>query len=173
MKTIARSSALAALALLAAVSVAQAAAKPRPSRPSWHGKVVHVSDGDTIVVEHRGKKERIRLYGVDAPESSQRFGQDAKELTTKLVLDKEVTIEPVVRDPYGRTVGVVKLADGHTLEENLVENGLAWLYEHFADAQAHADWGPLEKAARDAKKGLWADDHPTPPWEYRKHEKHH
>ncbi len=69
------------------------------------GRVVGVSDGDTITVLHNGVGERIRLHGIDCPEKRQAFGNRAKQLTSALVFGKTVTVQAVDRDRYGRTVG--------------------------------------------------------------------
>ncbi len=78
------------------------------------GKVVSVSDGDTITVMHNGKGERIRLHGIDCPEKRQAFGKRAKQFTSNLVFAKTVTVQALDQDRYGRTVGVVLLSDGRS-----------------------------------------------------------
>jgi micrococcal nuclease len=75
----------------------------------WQGKVIGVSDGDTITVMHNGKGEKIRLYGVDCPEKAQDFGQKAKQFSSDMVFGKTVDVESVVADKYGRTVGIVRI----------------------------------------------------------------
>ncbi len=84
------------------------------------GKVVGVSDGDTITVMHNGKGERIRLHGIDCPEKRQAFGKQAKQFTSTLVFGTTVTVQILDRDRYGRTVGVVLLPDGRSLNHELV-----------------------------------------------------
>ena len=89
------------------------------------GKVVRVSDGDTITVMHNGKGERIRLHGIDCPEKRQAFGKRAKQFTSKLVFGKTVTVQVMDRDRYGRTVGEVLLPAGRSLNRELVRAGFA------------------------------------------------
>ena len=89
------------------------------------GRVVGVSDGDTITVLHQGKPERIRLHGIDCPEKRQAFGNRAKQFTSTLVFSKTVTVQAVDRDRYGRTVGEVLLPDGRSLNRELVRAGFA------------------------------------------------
>ena len=115
------------------------------------GRVVGVSDGDTITVLHNGKGERIRLHGIDCPEKRQAFGNRAKQFTSKLVFGTTVTVQVVDRDRYGRTVGVVLLPDGRSLNHELVRAGLAWWYRKYSDDQSLGD---LEAEAREAKRGL-------------------
>ena len=123
-----------------------------------------VSDGDTITVLHNGKGERIRLHGIDCPEKRQAFGNRAKQFTSNLVFAKTVTVQAVDRDRYGRTVGVVLLPDGRSLNHELVWGGLAWMYRRYTTDQSLSD---LEEEARVARRGLWADAHAVPPWEWR------
>lgn len=73
----------------------------------WQGKVVGVSDGDTITVLHDRRNEKIRVYGIDCPENGQNFGQKAKKFTSDKVIGKTVEIEPVTTDRHGRTVALV------------------------------------------------------------------
>ncbi len=68
------------------------------------GRVVGVSDGDTITVMHNGKGERIRLHGIDCPEKRQAFGNRAKQFTSTLVFGRAVTVQVMDRDRYGSTV---------------------------------------------------------------------
>ncbi len=78
------------------------------------GRVVGISDGDTITVLHNGKGEHIRLHGIDCPEKRQAFGKRAKQFTSTLVFSKIVTVQVLDRDRYRRTVGVVLLPDGRS-----------------------------------------------------------
>ncbi len=127
-------------------------------------KVVGVSDGDTITVLHNGKGERIRLHGIDCPEKRQAFGNRAKQFTSNLVFAKTVTVQAVDRDRYGRTVAEVLLPDGRSLNRELVRAGLAWMYRRYSNDQSLSD---LEEEARVARRGLWVDANPIPPWEWR------
>ncbi|MDA2912172.1 thermonuclease family protein, partial [Nitrospiraceae bacterium AH_259_D15_M11_P09] len=96
------------------------------------GRVVGVSDGDTITVLHNGKGERIRLHGIDCPEKRQAFGNRAKQFTSTLVFGETVTVQVMDRDRYGRTVGEVLLPDGRSLNRELVRAGFAWWYWRYA-----------------------------------------
>ncbi len=128
------------------------------------GRVVGISDGDTITVLHNGRGERIRLHGIDCPEKRQAFGKRAKQFTSTLVFGNSVTVQVVDRDRYGRTVGVVLLPDGRSLNHELVRAGFAWMYRRYTNDQSLSD---LEEEARVARRGLWADPHAVPPWEWR------
>src|SRR5271157_4345740 len=79
---------------------------------SFTGKVVAISDGDTIRVMHNGRAERIRLWGIDCPEKRQPFGTRATQFTGDLAFGKDVKVLVRDVDHYGRTVGEVILPDG-------------------------------------------------------------
>src|SRR4051812_23773570 len=81
----------------------------------FSGKVVGIADGDTITVLRDRTQVRIRLHGVDSPESGQAFGTKAKAFTSDLVFGKVVTVHPLETDRYGRTVAEVTLSDGRIL----------------------------------------------------------
>ena len=131
---------------------------------AWQGKVVGVSDGDTITVMHQGKGERIRLYGIDCPEKRQAFGKKAKQFTSKMVFGKNVEVRPVTTDRYGRTIAWIYI-DGACLNEALLKAGLAWHYKRYSSDRHLAD---LEIVARHGKAGLWSDPYSVPPWDFRR-----
>jgi endonuclease YncB( thermonuclease family) len=134
---------------------------------AWSGKVVGVTDGDTITVLHAGRGERIRLFGIDCPEKRQAFGTRAKQATSALVFGKVAEVEPVDQDRYGRTVALVTV--GATLvNEELVRQGLAWVYARYCKRPVCGEWARLEAEAREGRRGLWADPRPVPPWEFRR-----
>ncbi len=134
------------------------------------GRVVGVSDGDTITVLDTSRTQhKIRLAGIDAPESKQAFGTRSKQHLSGSVYNRQVTVEWDKHDRYGRTVGVV-LVDGHDANLEQVRAGMAWWYRHYAKDQRPEDrqlYDAAETEARAAKRGLWADANPVPPWEWR------
>lgn len=134
---------------------------------AWQDKVVGISDGDTIIIMHEGKGEKIRIYGIDTPEMGQAYGRKAKQFTSQMVFGKIVEVKPVTKDKYGRTVGLVKITD-MDLSEELVKAGFAWVYTKYCDAPKCRDWVVLEKNAKEKNIGLWSESNPVAPWEYRK-----
>jgi micrococcal nuclease len=74
------------------------------SSPAWQGKLVGVTDGDTIQVLHNGKAEKVRLYGIDCPEKRQDFGTRARQFISEMVFGKTVEVESIDTDRDGRTV---------------------------------------------------------------------
>lgn len=130
------------------------------------GKVVSVADGDTITVLEGRTQHRVRLYGIDAPERSQAFGARAKEFVSRLAFDQTVRLLVRGTDRYGRIIAEALLADGQSLNQEMVRTGFAWWFKRYAPNDCALE--KLEREARTAKVGLWADLAPTPPWEYRR-----
>lgn len=143
----------------------------KPAERSLAGKVIRVSDGDTIAILDENKSTyKIRFEGIDAPESKQDFGQKSKKNLSDLVFGKQVVVITSKVDKYGRFVGKVMLGD---TDINLAQlkGGFAWHYKKYADEQKEADrilYAKTETEAKTAKLGLWADPEPTPPWDWRR-----
>jgi endonuclease YncB( thermonuclease family) len=133
----------------------------------FSGKVVGVTDGDTIKVLVNKKSVTVRLEGIDAPEARQSFSTKAKEALAELVADKTVTVKKTGTDRYNRTLGVVMVGD-LDVNAKLVEDGWAWHFKRYSDDKHLAQ---LEADARKAKRGLWADEKPLAPWDYRARQK--
>lgn len=151
-------------AALLLISAPAAWADQAKAKETWSGKVVGVADGDTITVLRDKSPIKIRLHGVDAPEKAQPFGERAKQFTSSLVFGKEVRVEVVTRDKYGRTVARVYVAD-RCLNEELLAAGLGWWYRPYSPTDKKL--AQLEAGAKLAKRGLWAEANPTPPWDWR------
>jgi endonuclease YncB( thermonuclease family) len=144
--------------------------------PTWQlqpiiGKVVGVSDGDTITVLDAAKQQhKIRLEGIDAPESNQDYGSRAKQSLSDLVFGKVVTVTISKKDKYGRTLGRVTL-DGKDIGQEQIKRGMAWFYRAYQaelpeNIAAMYELG--EVRAKAEKRGLWADASPIPPWDFRR-----
>jgi endonuclease YncB( thermonuclease family) len=156
-----------AVAVLALLYVLSALAHAEVIR----GRVIGIADGDTITVLDAAKTQyRIRLQGIDAPESSQAFGSRSKQHLSDLVFDKEVSVEWEKRDRYGRILGKV-LVGGRDACLAQVQTGMAWHYKYYQDEQSPEDrrlYARAEQEARVARRGLWADPDPVPPWDFRR-----
>ena len=148
------------LFLLAAIATAAVYAE------DFAGKVVAISDGDTIRVMHNGAAERIRLWGIDCPEMKQPFRTRAKQFTGDLAFGQVVTVKVRDIDCYKRTVAEIILPDGRNLNRELVRAGLAWWYQQYARRETVLR--DLEQEARNAKRGLWSDPKAVELWEWRK-----
>ncbi len=133
------------------------------------GLVVGVSDGDTITVLVDKTPYKIRLAGIDAPESRQAFGQASKQHLSALVYKKPVTVLWDKKDRYGRTIGKV-MVDGTDACLEQIKAGFAWHYKRYASeqpAQDRADYAAAEDRAKGERIGLWSDAQPTAPWDWR------
>ena len=132
------------------------------------GKVIAVKDGDTIEILFDGKPMTIRFAHVDCPEirKGQPFGQAAKKFTSDLCFGQTVTvINEGKYDRYKRLIAVIITEKNENVNKELVKAGLAW---HFIKYSSDISYDDLELTARQNKIGLWADDNPTPPWNWRK-----
>ena len=135
------------------------------------GKVVKITDGDTLVVLDAGNTQhKIRLSGIDAPETNQPFGKRSKEALSALVAGQRVEVDWHKHDRYGRIVGKV-IAQGKDVNLAQIRTGMAWWYRKYANEQSRVDQGiyaATEAKARVSGVGLWADKDPIPPWDWRK-----
>lgn len=138
------------------------------------GRVVGVVDGDTVtVLDDTNTQWKIRLMGIDAPEKKQPFGSKSKESLSAMLFNKQVEVEFNKQDKYGRTVGRISVG-GIDVNLEQVKAGMAWHYKAYEREQSEADrtaYAQAEEQARAAKRGLWIDPDPTPPWDWRKQQK--
>ena len=138
---------------------------------AWTGKVVHISDGDTakIVRSDTGQQIKVRFAGIDAPEKKMPYGKAAKKFVASLIAGKNVRVEPLTIDRYGRTVGYIWLGDNE-INLKIVAAGYAWMYRRYAPKPKSraAEYERAEESARTNKLGLWNDPNPIPPWEWRR-----
>jgi len=137
---------------------------PAATAGEFYGTVTRVSDGDTITVTVGSERVVIRLYGIDAPESSQEFGLEATRALSAAILGKVVRVVSNGVDHYGRTIGVV-FYSRVDMNRLMLLNGLAWHYKQYSKDPEYA---LAESQARMELKGLWGTDNPTPPWVFRR-----
>ncbi|MSR24615.1 MAG: endonuclease [Nitrospiraceae bacterium] len=157
---------LLALALASCVTHEQPPSLPSTAeRPTFTSTVLSVTDGDTLTVLVNDVREKVRLNGIDCPESDQPFGSQATQLAKQLALEKAVTVTDFGRDKYHRMLGEIVLPDGRMLNRELVREGFCWWYRKYAAGDTTLE--RLETEAREAKRGLWTDANPIPPWEWR------
>ena len=126
--------------------------------------VSEIVDGDSVVVQDLGKRVRLRLHGVDAPELSQPFGREAHAFLTKLITGKTITVRRRSRSRAGAETIARLEADGADVSAALISSGLAWHCGRFAE---NRDLAIAQQVAKDGKRGLWQDATPTPPWKHR------
>ncbi len=149
----------------------------------FSAKVIAVMDGDTVMVLREGgsgaaghppasslrglrgsQKVRIRLANIDAPEKDQAFGKQSRDSLLEMVGGKQVQIDSQAVDQYGRVVGLISV-DGRNVNQEQVRRGMAWEYSHYHSDKTYIG---LQNHARQAKLGLWAQDNPQAPWQWRK-----
>jgi endonuclease YncB( thermonuclease family) len=144
------------------------AAAPPPQE--LRGRVVGVADGDTITVLDADKRQhRIRLNGIDAPETGQPFSTVSKSHLSSLVFNREVVVVGRKIDRYGRLIGTVLAGDVNANLEQL-KAGLAWFYRAYAvdvPSNLRPFYEAAEREARGAQRGLWSDGQPLAPWDHR------
>ncbi|MBK8536740.1 MAG: thermonuclease family protein [Candidatus Competibacteraceae bacterium] len=133
------------------------------------GKVVGVSDGDTLtllVADGTSYKQiKVRLGEIDTPESKQPYGERAKQALSDLAFGKQVRVVVQDTDKYGRTVGRVYVG-AVDVNAELVKQGAAWVYRQYLKDQSLL---ALEAEAKAAKRGLWGlpEAERMPPWDWR------
>lgn len=128
--------------------------------------VERVLDGDTIILKGG---ERVRFYGIDAPEKEQVWGMEAKAALEKLVLGKRVVLFRNGKDRYGRTIARVSV-NHQDVGIEMVSQGHAWHYVQFSSGDR--DLAQAERDARRAHKGLWGQEGPKiAPWNWRHEDK--
>lgn len=128
------------------------------------GRVVGVTDGDTVKVLCDGVETKVRLDQIDAPERKQAFGTKSKEALSHLVFDRMVRVESSGTDRYGRTLGTLWIGETDANRE-LVRLGYAWAYRKYLRDESLIK---VEAEAKVARRGLWSEPDPIPPWDFRK-----
>lgn len=134
-------------------------------------QVVNVHDGDTIRVSLKGREERIRFCGIDAPELKQPLGEASRNNLRSLVnkANNQVRITVVGVDQYGREVAEVSNLAGDVFNVDQVQSGNAYFYRQYASKCPHkAQLEQAETTAQQSKQGVWKYPNALKPWEYRK-----
>lgn len=134
------------------------------SRP-WMGQVTHVSDGDTVWVKPAGNAQarKIRILGIDAPETCQEWGPEAKALLTQWLWRASVVVRPTRKDSYGRLLATLYW-NQQDVGERLVASGAAWSY------QFRRNRGPYERQETEARRsgrGLFGNTTAIRPRDFR------
>ena len=105
----------------------------------------------------------VYLRNVDCPELKQPYGKQAKHATAAYIANREVIVRDLKRDRQGRMIADILLPDGRQIAHELVKEGLAWVQPGESGNQSLKD---MEELARAARKGLWAEPIPVPPWNW-------
>ena len=147
-------------------------------RADFTAKVQRVVDGDTIyVVDNSGKRFKVRLTGIDAPEQNQPYGFASTNHLRGLLLNKFVLLEskpkkgkPYSVDRYKRDLAKIVL-DGRDINLIQVLSGYAWHFKRYQNQQSRSDRETYSKAelyAEENELGLWGEKNPIAPWKWRK-----
>lgn len=141
------------------------ASQTRSGLAPFKGKVIKIVDGDTYdVLTSDYKTIRIRMNGIDAPEKKQPFGQKSKDYLGGLCFGKTVLVKPQSYDRNKRLIADTYTPDNKDLSREMVRAGYAWHFKKYSKDKNLAD---DENHARSNKAGLWADNEPVAPWEFR------
>jgi endonuclease YncB( thermonuclease family) len=132
------------------------------------GRVIRVSDGDTIALLNADKAQiRVRLYGIDAPEKKQLYGEASRKYLADMVAGKDIEVKVHNIDRYGRSVGHI-IIQNLDVNRAMIEAGYSWVYRQYCKIPECVKWLLLEEEAKADKRGLWQEPDPVPPWEWRR-----
>jgi len=135
---------------------------PALARAGLTGIVIGISGGDTVTVRVDERLLKLRLGEIDAPETGQPFDARATASLAEVCLHKEATVEDLGIDAPRGVFGHVE-CEGVDAGAEQVRRGMAWVsLERAPDARLH----PPQSEARAARRGLWSDPSPVPPWEW-------
>lgn len=161
-----------AAALIAALVLLLFAASAGRRRLPWSFKarVVWVCDGDSIWVRRSfGRKVKLRLRGIDAPEAEQNYGRESREALADMISDSVVSVVVYEWDRYGRGVASVNCG-GRDVCLEMIEKGAAWPYYGYLNRTPRKIREAYVRAGESAKRraaGLWSEENPEAPWEWR------
>ena len=137
--------------------------------PLLNGQVSRVIDGDTLsLVDPKGVKTKVRLYGIDAPERNQPYGEQSTKALKNIAEGREAAVTIMDIDRYGRVVGIVHV-NGEDMGKELISSGLAWVYPQYCKVTICDGYRRAGLQAKSAQLGLWGK--PVPPWEFRRKKK--
>lgn len=131
---------------------------------TFDAKVIAVMDGDTVMVLRNGKRIKIRMANIDAPEKEQAFGVQSRASLLEMVGKRQVRIDSQAVDQYGRVIAFLAV-DGLNVNEAQVRRGMAWEYSYHHSDRAYL---ALQQEAQQARRGLWSQATPSAPWLWRK-----
>ena len=138
---------------------------PCAALADFTGRVVKVSDGESLTVLVKKRQVRVRLEGIDAPERGQAFSKRSRQSLAAICAAKDAVVADRGKDRHGRTIGAVTCAGVEASAEQ-VRRGMAWVFARYVPFGSALY--ELEAYARLRQLGLWADPQPVAPWEWRR-----
>lgn len=141
-----------------------------PCQPKQRIGCTHDADTPTMQIYDRiaGGAFKIRLRGVDAPELDQPRGREAMEALFRILQGNGASVYVEGRDKYGRTLGVIYTQQEADVNLMLVANGYAWVDDGRMPKARRRQLEAAQVTARERKLGLWADERPIKPSDWRK-----
>jgi len=150
------------ISAVASLTVPMCPLADRAGRPLWRVETVH--DGDTVTcLDEQGRPQKIRLQGIDAPEYGQPYGDAARRALEGKLAGGRVRVEGGARDQHGRLLGTLWIED-RDINRELVAEGWAWAFGGFSPAD---ELVAAEAESRRLRLGLWADERPIEPRQWR------
>lgn len=147
--------------------------RAEPGEPHQRVRVKYVVDGDTVIVSGFFRETTLRLYAIDCPEDGQPWGNIAKAGLIKMIARRHVDIETHGIDKYGRTLATIycmRNGERVNVNERMVMLGHAWVTRQYygqLERARQTQLDKLEQWARSKRVGLWQDNNPIPPWQWR------
>lgn len=140
---------------------------PVMAAKNFHGTVTKVIDGDSIKVKADSRYYEVRLYGIDAPEYDQNYAKEAKRKVKRMLYKKRVKVIPVEWDKYKRLVAIVEYSDNLSINELLLQTGLAWFYPKYCKKRVCGRWKKVARDARNKRLNIWSESSPVAPWRWK------
>jgi endonuclease YncB( thermonuclease family) len=129
------------------------------------GRVAHIVDGDTLDATIDGKRARVRLVEIDAPEHGQAVAIRSRQSLIQICGGELASLESKGRDKNGRLLARVT-CNGTDANAEQVRRGMAWVFDRYSTPGSPLY--AIQQEARAARRGLWAHNDPVPPWDWRR-----
>jgi micrococcal nuclease len=138
------------------------------SLPVFALEITYFYDGDTVKINDAGREYKLRITDIDAPERNQTYGLKSRRALMQFCKKASVQVHFLSTDKYQRKLGKLE-CNNQDASFYMLKNGHAWFYHQYSSDSA-LELAALE--ARNHKRGLWKNQHPTPPWVWRKNHPH-
>ncbi len=129
-----------------------------------------IYDGDTLRVIKDNQEFKVRFACIDAPELKQDYGIESRDYLRSLLKDNNyrVSLQEIIKDRYDRTVAVLYLENGKSIQELQLINGWVYIYEKYRnDCPIYDDLKEIEEVTKSERVNLYSDDSLIKPWNFR------